>query len=293
MKLNTIDLNTLCNIAVTAAKAAGKIIQQYKNIPLDVQIKKGIDSKAAQVVTEVDIMSQKAILDLIEPTCSQYNIGLLTEEKPDDKSRFIHDYFWCIDPLDGTLSFIENKIGYSVSIALVSKTGESIIGVVYEPVESVIYHAINGSELFVNAKPWKTHPAIQNATLSVFHDRSFLKHPQYDYWKANLDKIATEIGCSSLSLIHGGGAVMNAINVLEKQHAIYLKPISAKTGGGSIWDFAATSAIFKAAKAPVSNMMGAPFNLNEIGSTFMNNQGALYCSQPDIFDAMLKRMRNT
>ena len=43
------------------------------------------------------------------------------------------NYFWCIDPLDGTLPFIEGKVGYAVSIGLVSRDGTPLIGVVCDP----------------------------------------------------------------------------------------------------------------------------------------------------------------
>ena len=50
-----------------------------------------------------------------------YDLALLTEESEDDRSCFEKDYFWCIDPLDGTLPFTRNEAGYSVSIGLVAE----------------------------------------------------------------------------------------------------------------------------------------------------------------------------
>ena len=60
---------------------------------------------------------------LYEVITQKYDFGILTEETPDNGSRLVKDYFWCVDPLDGTLPFTEGTPGYSVSIALVSKSG--------------------------------------------------------------------------------------------------------------------------------------------------------------------------
>ena len=99
-------------------------------------------------MTEVDFKSQQIILELIEPTLEKYDLALLSEEKEDDHSRFQKDYFWAIDPLDGTLPFIENMDGFAVSIALVSKAGIPIIGAVFDPTNSTLYHAIKGCGAF-------------------------------------------------------------------------------------------------------------------------------------------------
>jgi myo-inositol-1(or 4)-monophosphatase len=114
---------------------------------LTLNTKNGGASLAAQVVTEVDHLSQDIILKTLHPSCLIYDLALLSEESPDDNQRLQKDYFWCIDPLDGTLPFIESVPGYSVSIALVSREGQSMLGVVYDPVTQTLYHAIQGQGL--------------------------------------------------------------------------------------------------------------------------------------------------
>jgi 3'-phosphoadenosine 5'-phosphosulfate (PAPS) 3'-phosphatase len=84
-----------------------------------------------------------------------FELGLLTEEMTDDKSRFENDYFWCVDPLDGTLSFIESTHGYSISIALVAKDGIPVLGVIFDPLKNILYHAIKDRGVFKNNEIWK------------------------------------------------------------------------------------------------------------------------------------------
>ena len=101
LSLETLD--HLADIACEAAVSAGKLIQAYTGSEVAVSRKEGGDSLASQVVTEVDERSQALILERVRATRAQYKLGLLTEELSDDGSRFEKDYFWCIDPLDGTL----------------------------------------------------------------------------------------------------------------------------------------------------------------------------------------------
>ena len=119
IKLDKLTWQNLCDIAIDAATQAGAIIQRNFHCNVATQNKDSGSSIASQIVTHIDFMSQELILQLIHPTCEKYNIGLLTEESEDDLSRFRKDYFWCIDPLDGTLPFVEKRPGYSVSIAIV------------------------------------------------------------------------------------------------------------------------------------------------------------------------------
>ena len=96
------NLPELCDVALDAARAAGSLIQEYRQSKLEVNRKQGGDTYASQVVTEVDIACEALIIDRLKDSCTKYNIALLSEEMEDDGSRFERDYFWCIDPMDGT-----------------------------------------------------------------------------------------------------------------------------------------------------------------------------------------------
>ena len=149
------DLSHLNKIAIKAALAAGKVIQQYMNVDVKVEKKKGGESYSSQVVTAVDIACEKVILSHLLPTCDEFDVALLSEETEDDGSRLEEDFFWCIDPMDGALAFINKHPGFSVSIALISKDGTPQIGVVYDPSTDIMYNAIKGVGAFKNGSPWE------------------------------------------------------------------------------------------------------------------------------------------
>ena len=74
----------------------------------------------------------------------------------------------------------------------------------------------------------------------------------------------------------GLGAALNACRVLDDKPSLYIK--LPKEKGGSLWDYAASAAIFTQLGLPVSNIFGAPLDLNRKDSTYLNHQGVLYAS---------------
>ncbi|MEM9453563.1 MAG: inositol monophosphatase family protein [Myxococcota bacterium] len=285
MTLSPDHLRHLADLAIEAAETAGRMIASSR--PQQVERKAGALSLASAVVTEIDRRSQALILELLTPTLGRFELGLLTEEQEDDRSRLEADYFWCIDPLDGTLPFIESSPGYAVSIALVARDGTPQIGVVYDPVEAMLLHAIAGLGVFRNRDRWS--PSLsphQPDPLLVFADRSFMERDDHDRLVAALEQIARDMGLADLRIQATGGAVMNACRVLAHPPACYFK-FPKPTGGGSLWDFAATACLFHEAGAIATDIDGGPLDLNRADSTFMSHRGVLFATN----GALARRIR--
>ncbi len=279
MKLSTSDLRQLADLAIGAATEAGQMIAESR--PRAIQHKTGGGSLASQVVTEIDRRSEDIILGILDPTLERFELGLLTEEQDDDGGRLTADHFWSIDPLDGTLPFIEGSPGHAVSIALVGRDGTPWIGVVYDPVEATVSHAIRGVGAFRDGRPWPTGPQPGGEVLSVFADRSFLTRDDHDVVIDALDQIARDLGLAGVQLHTTRGAVMNACGVLANPPACYFK-YPVPTGGGSLWDFAATACLFHEVGAVATDMQGGPLDLNRADSSFMNHRGVLFATDEDL-----------
>ncbi len=289
MKLTNNNLIELSTIAITAAKQAGQLINNYLDKNVTVKTKNGADSLASQVVTEVDIKAQEAILEILQPTIKKYDLAMLTEESVDNKSRFKKDYFWCIDPMDGTLAFTEQTPGYAVSIALVAKNGESQIGVVFDPLTKTLYHAISGQGAFKNNYAWIPDLSnTKNKNFTLYIDRSYLKNKKYKQITSNIEKRMSELGFQNFTIERLAGAVLNACWVIDKAPGCYFKVPKPQTGGGSLWDFAATACIAKETGAYGFSLDGSPLDLNRSDSTFMNHKGVLYASNDKIAEAVQK-----
>ncbi len=276
MKLSSEDLHELAELAIRAATEAGQMIARSR--PQEIEHKEGGHSLSSQVVTEVDRQAEDLILRVLAPTFDRFELGLLSEETDDNGGRLIADYFWCIDPLDGTLPFIEGTPGYAVSIALVDQSGTPMIGVVYDPVEGALFHAVSGAGAFRNRAPWSIDSAAGGAELSVFTDRSFFALENHDEVVAALDEIARDLGLAGVRIHEPRGAVMNALGVLALPNACYFKFPKPTAGGGSLWDFAATACLFHEVGAIATNIHGDVLDLNRANSTFMNHQGVLFAT---------------
>ena len=273
----TLDLSIkyrLLELAKNAVQKAGIYIESQKDQAFNTALKKENNSLASQIVTEVDQQAQEIILEILTPSMQEFELGLLTEESEDDESRFERDYFWCIDPLDGTLAFTKGVEGYAVSIALLSFTGDPILSAVYLPHDQTLYSALDGEGLFVNGQPYQPKKEVD----SYFH--LYLDHPKgvarnFEAFKTVLEKwVAEEVGLS-VCYHEGKGAVCNAIGVLQSKQGGFIKLPKATTGGGSIWDFAATRLFFEEAGLYVANASGHTLHLNSV-SNYMHEQGVVY-----------------
>jgi len=285
--MTNIDLELLCEKAIAAARAAGKVISDHRRLNVDIQHKAAGSSEASQVVTEVDHKAQAIILEILEPTCSEFELALVTEESPDDGLRHEKQAFWCIDPMDGTLAFINDTHGFSVSIALVAKNGKPLIGVVYDPVEQALYHAIAGSGAYKNRQLIQVPRLDPDLPLILHTDVSFESHPWFEQTRSGLQEISESLGLKGAAIEYRTGAVMNACNILQQPNSCYFKYPRKGNSGGSIWDFAATACIYNAAGAVASDIFGQFLELNRHGSTYANHRGILYAAQQTLAEQVM------
>ncbi len=287
MRLNQDDFQQLCKLAKQAAIEAGQYIASVDLSDITIDRKDTGTSLSSQVVTQVDRYCDQLIRDCLQQSCERFELALLSEESSEvqerqHKNRFTEDYFWCVDPLDGTLPFTQGKPGYAVSIALVSKAGHAVIGVVYDPETNKLYHAIEGQGAYVNDQAIDINASLTStktvATLTVYADLSFNKYPHYQQIQSLLNSVAVSVGCHKVQEIYGNGAVKNACAVLFNSRACYIKYPKKSAGGGCLWDFAATACIVKEAGGWVSDIYGNSLDLNRCDSLFMNLNGVMFCS---------------
>ncbi|MAO64584.1 MAG: inositol monophosphatase [Balneola sp.] len=268
------NLNELKNTAIEAALAAGRIIKSYMDTEITLVEKGGGSNYASQVVTKVDKECEDEILSYLLPACEKYDLALLTEETEDDGSRFEKDYFWCVDPIDGTLAFARKQPWFSVSIALVSKEGEPVIGVIYDPSTETLYHGAKGHGVYRNNELLQIPE--QNDYLTHVTDKPLTQTSRPDELMQLLHDKVDDLDLSGLKVIQGGGSVLNAITVLKNPPSCMIKHPKTETGGGSLWDYAATACLFQELGYRVTNFEGEPLDLNRADSTYMHHEGIYF-----------------
>ncbi len=261
----------LVEVAQTACVEAGKLVRSYWRTEFEISSKEG-STPSSSVVTEVDLLSQKTIVSILQAGMDAYDLGLLAEEDDDDKSRLEKEFFWAVDPLDGTLQFSEGKPGFAVTVALVHKTGAPIIGVVYDPVEGTLYHAVRGQGAFRDNRPIRLDKAgVDGGPIHAFVDRSMKHAPNL----ADLEK--------KFAIHFTGGAVMNAINVMLHRNACYFKYPKKEKGGCAIWDMAAVSLILEETGGVMTNINGDSLSFNNPETIYFNKEGFIACGNGKTF----------
>lgn len=277
------ELKSLCETAATAALAAGEYIQSQFDRNYTQSRKEGGNSLASQVVTEIDIKAQEIILGHLNSSMETHNLGLLTEEATDDQSRLEKAYFWCIDPMDGTLPFTEKRSGYAVSIALITNSGDPVIGAVYVPDLAACYTSVKGAGVWLNDKPFAREKADANDTIYVYSDRSLQHEAYFELVTDRLTQWAARKN-AQINYHTGFGSVRNALGVMTSGAGCYFKFPKKPKGGGSIWDYAATRLFFEELGLHVSDASKETLHLNNPETTFMNEVGVIYTTDPGLAD---------
>lgn len=276
--MNLSQLTEIKDAALNAALKASDHLQSINRNDLLIEHKDDLQrSKAASIFSQADIECEIIIINSLLEITKNYHLATLSEEQASESSvkkhpRLSTEYFWAIDPLDGSLPFIEGNDGYSISIALVNKHGTALIGVVVDPCQNDYYWAIKGHGVSINDKPLIIKTLSDYQQVNWFYDRSLINKKEYTNIKKQLQNQFFKV-----NEINHQGAVMNAVGVLQsfknQKSGLYLKPSQKPKGGGSIWDFAATSCILLEAGIYCSNYSGEQLRLNEPTTNFMNQQG--------------------
>ena len=135
-------------INLIAKKAGDRIIRIYQQ---DFKIEFKNDNSP---LTKADIQSNEIIVNNLKYLYP--DIHILSEENKEIsyKIRKNWEYFWLIDPLDGTKEFIKKNGEFTVNIALIYKS-IPILGVVYAPALNLLYYAQKDKGAFKKEKDKK------------------------------------------------------------------------------------------------------------------------------------------
>ena len=127
----------------TALKKGGRLLLDHLGKTTSAIVKESISS----VVTEADLASERAILDMLGNTTRPFNV--ITEET--GYMDMHSEYTWVVDPLDGTSNFAAGLPWFGVIIALFRGT-TPILGGMYLPVDQHLYLTETGKGATLNGK---------------------------------------------------------------------------------------------------------------------------------------------
>lgn len=189
-KVNVLDI-------VTLAKQAGEAIMQVYEKDFSVEFKSD-----ASPLTEADKEAHNLIVaGLLElgqkngvgiPVLSEEGKGIPYSERKD------WEYFWLVDPVDGTKEFIKKNGEFTVNIALIYKD-EPVLGVVYAPALNVTYWAKKNQGAFKDGQKLPLKTSEQRDTYKVVASRSHMSEETKQFIETietSKDKELVSIGSS-------------------------------------------------------------------------------------------------
>ena len=226
----------------SAAREAGAVMLEADHIEATRESKEG----HANFVTSYDRRVQELLFERLSKLLPEAHF--LGEEE--GQERFLEEYrrgyTFVIDPIDGTTNFMRAFRPSVISIGLL-KDGEPYLGVVYNPYEDVVFHAVKGCGAFRNGKPVRSAERALKDSLVLFGSSPYdisLQPATFRllerYCAAALDVRRTGSAAWDLCLIASGVADVSFDFRLE------------------IYDFMAGSVILSEAGGRVTNIYGEP-----------------------------------
>ena len=232
--------NQMLDFAIDVAQEAGRLLRDRLGSRIDI-IHKG----AINIVTDVDLASEQLIRDRIATHYPRHEV--LAEEGGLAESA--SDYRWVIDPLDGTTNYAHGFPVFCVSIGL-EYQGETILGVVYDPMREEMFTAERGGGAALNNRPIRpssTADLVQSLLSTGFpYDIRTSTLTNLDHW-ANFAMNAQalrRIGSAALDLCYV------ACGRFDGFWELSLSP----------WDMAAGALIVAEAGGRVTDFQGNPFS---------------------------------
>lgn len=195
-------------------------------------------------ITQADLAAHNIIVNTLSKLTPE--ISIISEES-EDKKLPDGEFFWLVDPLDGTKEFINKNGEFTVNIALI-QNGMPILGVVYAPALDQMYIGnVPSNEAYKDhGDSGKNNIKVSYGSIEgsiVVGSRS---HNDEEKMSAFLkgEKIKSFVGC---------GSSLKFCLIAEGKAQLY-----PRLGRTMEWDTAAGHAVLLAAGGSVKTLEGAP-----------------------------------
>ena len=225
-----LKIDSYLEIAKSAALLAGAYIKDQQNKDLEILLNEGRDIKL-----QVDVDAEKIIKDYI---VAKSSFPILAEES--GASNQLNEFYWVVDPLDGTSNFLRNIPISCVSIALM-KNIEPILGVIFDFNNDDLYFAHHKSKAYLNDFELSVSLTALKSDATLVTGIPAKKNYSDEEFK---NMISDFQSWKKIRMI--GSAAMASVYVASGKADAYSE------NGIFLWDVAAGAAIVKAAGGEIS-----------------------------------------
>jgi myo-inositol-1(or 4)-monophosphatase len=248
-------------IALRAAFAAGRVLEQKFYGARTVRSKGFRD-----IVTDADFAADRAARRILTRAFPAHAILSEEDKTPLPQSEFV----WMMDPLDGTTNYARQLPVFATSLAL-TRRGQPIVGVVYDPLRDECYFAERGRGAFLNGA--RIH-ASKVATLErAVVGYEFAREPQL---RALGLKVLAHVAMQSTTARVGGSAALSLCYIAAGRLDTYMQLTLFP------WDVAAGMLIAREAGARVTHLDGKTATLKG---------GAYLAGAPKIFPEFFRQVQ--
>lgn len=188
--------------------------------------------------------------------------GWLSEETADHPERLVRGLCWLVDPIDGTRDFIRGRMGWAVSVALIS-AGKPLLARLIAPARDEEWSALAGQGAWLNGR---------RLAASTRADLAGARVPADSLPREDRDLVMVE--------------KPNSIALRIAMVADARADLLATLRWGYEWDIAAATLIAREAGAAVSDAFGRPLSYNKRDPRAF---GVLVCA-PAIHAAAVDRL---
>jgi myo-inositol-1(or 4)-monophosphatase len=244
-------------VAARAARAGGAVALERLGQPDYQRWKQHRD-----VVSGAALLVQAAIVEVIQTETPDF--GILAEEGPEDESLPLDaEDLWIVDPICGSLNFVQGVPLFAISIALRSQ-GAIRLGVVYDPCRDELFAASLSSPSTLNGQ------TIAVQQISEGYD-AFEKAWVGTDWPHDLDKLDQALQISQIVArqvitlnAFGSPALGLCYVACGRLHAYWALDLK-------IWDLAAAAVILIRAGGTLTDDHGASWLYSQGGYIASNS----------------------
>jgi myo-inositol-1(or 4)-monophosphatase len=184
-------------------------------------------------VTQVDTAINDLVIKTIQAKYPDH--GVLGEEA--DSGTGCEEYQWLCDPLDGTIAFILG-IPQSTFILGLTKAGDILLSVVYDPFTDRLFHAVRGHGAFCNGAPIQVnHQPLKGSYILAWKPTQ----EAYAALKARGAIMEVAAGAGYRCLLLASGRCTAIIQGSADHHDVGPSSLIVEEAGGTVTDMSGAS----------------------------------------------------
>ena len=236
-------------VATELARQAGAVLLKHYHSPFLVEQKVNAQTELEEV-TAADREANELIVGRLQKEFP--DDGILAEESTDSAHRLDKDRVWLIDPMDGTKNFINRDGDFAVQIGL-AVGGESVLGVVYQPVRDVLYRAARNGGAWIEAGE---ESAARLSVSKLTRASEMVLASSRSHRSPRMERVVSAFGFKNETRRGSVGVKIGLIAERQADLYLHLSPSTKQ------WDTCGPEAILVEAGGCLTDLFGQPLRYN-------------------------------